>query len=52
VRDRLESANPEAARAIRERLADARRRGLWASRLNAVAEALDGTPDGLREAAE
>jgi cobaltochelatase CobN len=52
VRERLESANPDAARAIRERLADARRRGLWASRLNAVAEALDGTPDGLREAAE
>jgi cobaltochelatase CobN len=52
VRERLEGANPDAARAIRERLADARRRGLWASRLNAVAEALDGTPDGLREAAE
>ncbi|KAA2242306.1 cobaltochelatase subunit CobN [Salinarimonas soli] len=49
VRDRLAQANPAAAHAIRERLADARRRGLWTSRLNSVAACLD---DVLPEAAE
>jgi cobaltochelatase CobN len=49
TRARLEAANPEAARAIRDRLADALRRGLWTSRLNSAAALLDG---GLREAAE
>ncbi len=47
--DRIEAANPAAAQAIRERLADARRRGLWASRLNSVAAFFD---DGRKEAAE
>jgi cobaltochelatase CobN len=46
---RIENANPAAAQAIRERLADARRRGLWESRLNSVAAFLD---DGRKEAAE
>jgi len=50
VRRRVEAANPDAARAIRERFADARRRGLWRSRLNSVAALLD--PPGLAEAAE
>ena len=47
--DRIEAANPAAAQAIRERLADARRRGLWASRLNSVAAFFD---DERKEAAE
>ncbi|EIM28432.1 cobaltochelatase subunit CobN [Microvirga lotononidis] len=46
---RIEAANPPAAQAIRNRLADARRRGLWASRLNSVAAFFD---DGRKEAAE
>ena len=46
---RIEAANPAAAQAIRDRLADARRRGLWASRLNSVAAFFD---DGRKEAAE
>jgi len=46
---RIEAANPAAAQAIRDRLADARRRGLWASRLNSVAASLD---DEGKEAAE
>jgi cobaltochelatase CobN len=50
VRARLESANPAAAQAIRDRLADARRRGLWITRLNSVARILDG--GALPEAAE
>ncbi|MBB4039564.1 cobaltochelatase CobN [Microvirga flocculans] len=45
----IAAANEEAAQAIRERLADARRRGLWESRLNSVAAVLD---DGRKEAAE
>ncbi|HEY8381485.1 MAG TPA: cobaltochelatase subunit CobN [Microvirga sp.] len=44
---RLSQANPDAAAAIRERLAEARRRGLWRSRLNSVAAF-----DAAREAAE
>jgi len=36
VRDFLLAANPEAARTIARRLADARRRGLWHPRRNAV----------------
>ncbi|WP_114945862.1 cobaltochelatase subunit CobN [Microvirga calopogonii] len=46
---RIETANPAAAQAIRDRLADARRRGLWASRLNSVAAFFD---DERKEAAE
>jgi cobaltochelatase CobN len=46
---RIEATNPAAAEAIRERLAEARRRGLWASRLNSVAAFFD---DGRKEAAE
>ncbi|KFG70443.1 cobaltochelatase subunit CobN [Microvirga sp. BSC39] len=42
-------ANPAAAQAIRERLADARRRGLWESRLNSVAAFFE---DDRKEAAE
>ncbi|WP_454917937.1 cobaltochelatase subunit CobN [Xanthobacter sediminis] len=34
---RLRSANPDAERAIRARLADLKRRGLWTSRLNSAA---------------
>jgi len=45
----LSAANPAAAQAIRDRLADARRRRLWESRLNSVAAFFD---DGRREAAE
>jgi cobaltochelatase CobN len=47
--DRIAAANPAAAEAIRSRLADARRRGLWESRLNSVAAFFD---DGRQEAAE
>ena len=39
VRDFLEGANPAAARAIRARLAEAVRRGLWKPRRNSVAAA-------------
>lgn len=46
---RLSQANPEAAAAIRARLAEARRRGLWRSRLNSAA-LLD--PASFAEAAE
>ncbi|MCD6072152.1 MAG: cobaltochelatase subunit CobN, partial [Microvirga sp.] len=45
----IASANPAAAQAIRDRLADARRRGLWESRLNSVAALFE---DGRKEAAE
>lgn len=38
---RIHAANPEAARAIVARLADARRRGLWTSRRNSVDARLD-----------
>jgi len=47
--EKIEAANPAAAQAIRERLADARRRSLWASRLNSVAAFFDGE---RKEAAE
>jgi cobaltochelatase CobN len=43
------AANPAAAQAIRDRLRDARRRGLWESRLNSVAAFFD---DERQEAAE
>jgi len=46
---RIATANPAAARAISDRLADARGRGLWESRLNSVAAFFD---DGRQEAAE
>jgi cobaltochelatase CobN len=49
VWDRIKAANPAAAQAIGERLADARRRGLWTSRLNSVAAFFD---DERKEAAE
>jgi cobaltochelatase CobN len=49
VWQRLEAANPAAAQAIRVRLSDARRRGLWESRLNSVAAFFD---DERKEAAE
>lgn len=39
--DRLRSANPDAAHAILDRLAEARRRGLWVTRRNSVAARLD-----------
>ncbi|QCI68292.1 cobaltochelatase subunit CobN [Phreatobacter stygius] len=38
---RLRKANPGAHQAIAERFADARRRGLWTTRLNSVAALLD-----------
>ncbi|PVE21412.1 cobaltochelatase subunit CobN [Microvirga sp. KLBC 81] len=41
VRERVDAANPAAAQAIRDRLAEARQRGLWKSRLNSVAALLD-----------
>jgi cobaltochelatase CobN len=47
--EQIEAVNPAAAQAISERLADARRRGLWASRLNSVAAFFD---DERKEAAE
>jgi cobaltochelatase CobN len=40
VRDFLLAANPEAARAIASRFAEAERRGFWASRRNSSARAL------------
>lgn len=46
---RIEAANSPAAQAIRDRLSDARRRGLWESRLNSVAAFFD---DERKEAAE
>ncbi|WP_262268301.1 cobaltochelatase subunit CobN [Microvirga yunnanensis] len=49
VWERIEASNPDAARAIRARLAEARRRGLWQSRLNSVAAFFD---DERKEAAE
>jgi cobaltochelatase CobN len=45
----ISSANPAAAQAIRDRLADAHRRGLWESRLNSVAALFD---NDRKEAAE
>ena len=51
TRTRLEAANPAAAAAIRDRLADARRRRLWRSRRNSAAAMLDG-PSRFPEAAE
>ncbi|MBM6592897.1 cobaltochelatase subunit CobN [Microvirga pudoricolor] len=47
VYERIQAANPDAARSILNRLADARRRGLWTSRRNSVDAALDA----LRERA-
>jgi cobaltochelatase CobN len=47
----IEAANAPAAEAIRARLADAARRGLWTSRRNSVGAFLAGTP-ATREAAE
>ncbi|MEZ0170694.1 cobaltochelatase subunit CobN [Microvirga sp. TS319] len=41
LRKRMAAANPAAAQAIRDRLAQARRRGLWHSRLNSVAVLFD-----------
>ena len=52
LRERIETANPAAAGAIRGRLAEARRRGLWDSRLNSVAALFDDGPESRREAAE
>jgi cobaltochelatase CobN len=50
--DALRAANPEAARAILERFDEARRRGLWTTRRNAMAadELMPGEP--MPEAAE
>ncbi|MBQ0823817.1 cobaltochelatase subunit CobN [Microvirga sp. HBU67558] len=45
----IETFNPAAAQAIEARLADARRRGLWQSRLNSVAAFFE---DERKEAAE
>jgi cobaltochelatase CobN len=52
LRERIEKANPAAAEAIRDRLGEARRRGLWESRLNSVAALFDDAPETRREAAE
>jgi cobaltochelatase CobN len=49
VWQQIAGANPAAAEAIRNRLADARRRGLWESRLNSIAALFD---DEQGEAAE
>ncbi|MEE1655128.1 cobaltochelatase subunit CobN [Microvirga sp. CF3062] len=49
VWQQISAANPAAAQAIRDRLADARRRGLWDSRLNSVAALFE---DGRKEVAE
>jgi cobaltochelatase CobN len=49
VREQIDASNPAAAQAIRDRLAEARRRGLWQSRLNSVAALLD---DGRQEVPE
>jgi cobaltochelatase CobN len=46
----LEHANPDAARAILDRFADARRRGFWVTRRNSIAARLDrfaGDPQGV-----
>jgi cobaltochelatase CobN len=48
-RERIAAANPAAAQAILDRMTEARRRGLWQSRLNSVAALLD---DERQEAAE
>jgi cobaltochelatase CobN len=48
MNERIRAANPAAAQAILDRLADARRRGLWTSRRNSV----DADLGILREAAE
>ncbi|WP_029031326.1 cobaltochelatase subunit CobN [Salinarimonas rosea] len=50
VNARLREANAPAEAAIRDRLSDALRRGLWVTRSNSVATAL--AADGTREAAE
>jgi cobaltochelatase CobN len=47
--EQIAGANPAAAQAIRDRLSDARQRGLWESRLNSVAALFE---DGRKEAAE
>jgi cobaltochelatase CobN len=52
TREQIAAANPPAAQAIRDRLADARRRHLWTSRLNSVAAFFDTDPENQREAAE
>ncbi|WP_230533659.1 cobaltochelatase subunit CobN [Microvirga roseola] len=49
VRTQIAAANPAAAQAIRNRLSEARQRGLWQSRLNSVAALFE---DDRREAAE
>jgi cobaltochelatase CobN len=48
----LRAANPEAARAILERFDEARRRGLWTTRRNAMAADEMAADELLREAAE
>ncbi len=48
----LRAANPEAARAILERFDEARRRGLWTTRRNAMAADEMAADERLREAAE
>ncbi len=47
LHERIQAANPAAAQAIVDRLAEARERGLWNSRRNSV-----GALDAVREAAE
>jgi cobaltochelatase CobN len=47
--ERIQDSNPAAAQAIRDRLANAYRRGLWESRLNSVAAFIN---DDRKEAAE
>lgn len=49
LHERIRAANPAAAQAIVDRLAEARRRGLWTSRRNSIAADLDFL---AREAAE
>ncbi|MBB3020722.1 cobaltochelatase CobN [Microvirga lupini] len=49
VWQQIASSNPAAAQAIRDRLSEALRRGLWESRLNSVVALFE---DGRKEAAE
>ncbi|ACL57132.1 cobaltochelatase subunit CobN [Methylobacterium nodulans] len=51
VLERIEATNPAVARAILDRFAELRRRGLWRSRRNSLA-ALDAMAAQAREAAE
>lgn len=47
--EQITTANPPAAQAIHDRLAEARRRGLWQSRINSVAALFDDSQDTARK---